>query len=141
MDRTVLAYPIYQRPIPALHQEGEFAKQATEQSILEHGSVWTGNSTSQPQKADVALSPSAILGGKQWRGQRELPAISRFAILPIAPYGCICFFEGIIIFPLGSLAREGNVSDTVYPNPPKQQYNYNERLQERSGTHFANESM
>jgi hypothetical protein len=141
MDRTVLAYPIYQRPIPAFHQEGEFAKQATEQSILEHGSVWSENSTSQPQKADVALSPSAILGGKRWWGQRALSVISRFAMPLIALYGCICFIEGIVIFPSGSLAREGSVSDTVYPGAPKQQYNYNERLQERSGTHFANKSM
>jgi hypothetical protein len=65
MERIVLTYPIYQFPIPTFHQEWEFAKQATDQSILEHGSVWTEHPTSEPLKNDVALSPGAFLEGKQ----------------------------------------------------------------------------
>jgi hypothetical protein len=66
-----------------------------------------------------------------------LPVISRFPIPPIALQSCIRIFKGIVIFPLGSLALEGDVGGAVNPGAPKEQENYNQRLQERPSTHFA----
>lgn len=58
-------YPVDQRPIPTLNQEGEALEQAAQEVALEPARVGRGQRHAEGSEADLPLAPARLLGDQQ----------------------------------------------------------------------------